>query len=90
MSTYPAWAIDEYGLLVIGVLAAVVAAFFYLRIAIAMLTAPDGEAPEPDARRRRVDAWSAIALASCATMTLLVGVVPGTFIHWARDATFML
>ena len=35
----------EYVLLVIGVLAAVVAAFVYLRVAITMLTAPDDGEP---------------------------------------------
>lgn len=81
---------EEYVLLVVGVLAAVVAAFIYLRIAITMLTAPDDGADEPKALYRPIDAWSAVALTACAVMTLLIGVLPDTFIHWARDATFML
>jgi NADH-quinone oxidoreductase subunit N len=81
---------EEYVLLVVGVVAAVVAAFIYLRIAITMLTAADDGADEPKALHRPIDAWSAVALTACAVMTLLIGVLPDTFIHWARDATFML
>jgi len=80
---------NQYGLLVIGVLAAVVAAFFYLRIAYTMLTpAPDGGGAT--SLLRRVDVWSGIVLVTCAVLVLVVGVVPGTFVHWAKDATFLL
>ena len=79
---------DQYGLLVIGVLAGVVSAFFYLRIAMSLLSAPeDGAAAEPG---RRVDGWSATVLLVTAAIVLIVGFAPGTFLHWARDATFLL
>jgi hypothetical protein len=39
---------------------------------------------------RRVDGWSAVVLGVTGIVVLLVGLVPGTFVHWARDATFML
>jgi NADH-quinone oxidoreductase subunit N len=81
---------DEYALLVVGVLATVVAAFFYLRIAITMLSEREDGADEPKALHRRADAWITVAIAACGVMVLLTGVVPGTFIDWARDATFML
>jgi NADH-quinone oxidoreductase subunit N len=81
---------NEYGLLIIGVLASVVAAFFYLRIALTMLTARDESAAAPGELRRRVDVWSAVVLVACVTLVIVVGVVPGTFVHWARDATFLL
>jgi NADH-quinone oxidoreductase subunit N len=81
---------NEYGLLIIGVLASVVAAFFYLRIALTMLTARDDAAAAPGGLRRRVDVWSAVVLVACVTLVIVVGVVPGTFVHWARDATFLL
>jgi hypothetical protein len=29
-------------------------------------------------------------LAACVILVVVVGVVPGTFVHWARDATFLL
>jgi NADH-quinone oxidoreductase subunit N len=84
----------EYGLLVIGVLASVVAAFFYLRISVAVLTPADPEKEDDEAYSegilRRVDAWSAVVLAVTGAVVLVVGLLPGSFIHWARDATFML
>jgi NADH-quinone oxidoreductase subunit N len=80
----------EYGLLVIGVLASVVAAFFYLRISVAVLTpADDAAAASDDALLRRVDGWSAVVLVVTAAIVLLVGLVPGTFVHWAKDATLL-
>jgi NADH-quinone oxidoreductase subunit N len=81
---------NEYALLIIGVLASVVAAFFYLRIALTMLSARDEDAPAPGGFRRRVDIWSAVVLVACVILVVVVGVVPGTFVHWARDATFLL
>ena len=80
---------SQYGLLVIGVLAAVVAAFFYLRIAFTVLT-PGPEPVSPDGGLRRVDLWSGTVLLACAALVLVVGVLPGAFVHWARDATFLL
>jgi len=80
---------NQYGLLVIGVLASVVAAFFYLRIAYTMLT-PGPDAPPAPNLLRRVDVWSGMVLLACAALVLVVGVVPGAFVHWARDATFLL
>ncbi len=80
---------NQYGLLVIGVLASVVAAFFYLRIAFTLLT-PDADAADVAGTQRRVDVWSAAVLLACAALVLVVGVVPGVFVHWARDATFLL
>jgi NADH:ubiquinone oxidoreductase subunit 2 (subunit N) len=72
------------------VLASVVAVFFYLRIALTMLTARDDSGTAPGGLHRRVDVWSAVVLVACVTLIIVVGVVPGTFVHWARDATFLL
>ncbi len=80
----------EYGLLVLGVLASITAAFFYLRISVVTLTPPDEGETEPAGMLRRVDGWSAVVLGVTGIIVLLVGLVPGTFVHWARDATFML
>jgi NADH-quinone oxidoreductase subunit N len=80
----------EYTLLIVGVLAAVVAAYFYLRIAVTALTPASDETTEPTGLLRRVDLWSGVVLAACVVLVLLVGVVPGVFVHWARDATFLL
>ena len=80
----------EYGLLVIGVLASVVAAFFYLRISVAVLTDPGDEKVKAEGILRRIDGWSAIVLLVTGVIVLVVGLVPGPFVHWARDATFLL
>jgi len=81
----------DYVLLVIGVLSAVISAFFYLRIAFTLVTAPDEETVSESMRvPRRLDGWSGTVLVATAAITLFVGLVPGSFIHWARDATFFL
>jgi len=85
---------QEYGLLLVGVLAAVVTAFFYLRIAMTLLSSAPGEGSGDDTSgpvaMRRVDACSAAVLVGAGVMVLLIGIAPDTFIHWARDATFLL
>jgi len=80
----------EYGLLVIAVLASVVAAFFYLRISVALYTRADGDAPEPTTSNRRVDALTAAVLGVAAAATLYAGMLPGAWLHFAKDATFLL
>jgi len=85
---------EEYGLLIVGVLAAVVTAFFYLRIAMTLLSSATGEGSGEETTEsvvmRRVDACSAVVLVGAGVMVLLVGIAPDTFIHWARDASFLL
>ena len=81
---------QEYGLLLVGVLAAVVTAFFYLRIAMTLLSKPEGEELTASVVMRRVDALSAVVLVGAGVMVLLIGIAPDTFIHWARDASFLL
>ena len=80
----------EYGLAIVGVLAAVVAAFFYLRIAVALFTRPASDAPEPTASSRRVDVWTAAVLGVAVAATVYAGILPGAWLHFARDATFGL
>jgi NADH-quinone oxidoreductase subunit N len=79
----------QYYLVIIGVLMAVVSAFFYLRIVVTMYTGGDEDA-EAAPRVPRVDAPAAVALGVTAAVTLVVGILPGTFLDVARDATFML
>jgi len=81
---------QEYGLLLVGVLAAVVTAFFYLRIAMTLLSKPEGDDASESVVMRRVDVCSAAVLVGAGVMVLLIGIAPDTFIHWARDATFLL
>ncbi len=79
-------------ILVIGVLSAVIASFFYLRIAFTLVTAPEDDAAVAETLEppRRIDGFSGIVLFSTALLVLVVGLVPGPFIHFARDATFFL
>jgi NADH-quinone oxidoreductase subunit N len=77
----------QYYLAIIGVLASVVAAFFYLRIVVTMYTGGDEGAPRSAAR---VDAPAAVVLAVTAAATLVIGILPGAFLDVARDATFVV
>jgi NADH-quinone oxidoreductase subunit N len=77
----------QYYLAIIGVLAAVVAAFFYLRIVVTMYSGGDEPAPRPVPR---VDLSAGVVLAVSAAITLVIGILPGTFLHLAKDATFLL
>ena len=80
----------DYILLVIGVVSAVIAFGFYLRIAYTLVTAPEDEGAleAAYAKPRRVDGWTGIVLIAAAALTLVIGLAPGTFIHFARDAVF--
>ncbi len=69
-------------------LAAVVAAFFYLRVVVTMYTG--GEAADAPRPSRRIDPPSAVVLAVTAAITLVIGILPGTFLHLAKDATFLV
>jgi NADH-quinone oxidoreductase subunit N len=87
---------EEYALVAIGAVATVVAAFAYLRVALAVAR-PDVDEHDvpipPDPRislGHRVDVWTGVVLTATAAMTLLLGVLPSTFVDWARDAGSML
>lgn len=76
----------EYYLVIVGVLAAVIAAFMYLRIVVTMFsTEGDPETAKPV--RARVDVSVGVVLAITAGFTLAIGIAPGWFLHLAKDAT---
>lgn len=78
----------EYALVVIGVLSAVVATFFYLRLIVLMyMTSPADE--EEGGRAFDLDPSTGLALALAGAATVLMGVVPGAVIDFARDATLL-
>jgi len=77
----------SYALVIVGVLAAVVAAYVYLRVVVVVFAAGD-EAPAP-AGRVDLDAGTATVLAVTILITLVVGFLPGSFLHFARDATLL-
>jgi NADH-quinone oxidoreductase subunit N len=78
----------QYAMAIIGVLASVVAAFFYLRVVVAMyMSEPEGTArPE---RALPVDPATALVLVAAVGMVLYIGFLPGAFLHFARDATLI-
>ena len=82
----------QYYLAIVGVVAAVVAAFFYLRVVVTMYTGGEepAEAAEPGRRPLRVDAPAAAVLAVTAVITLVLGILPGAFLDIAKDATFLI
>jgi len=74
----------ETGLVVAGVLASVIAAFFYLRLIVVMwLQEPTGETPGLG-----LSAPGSIAVGIAAAATLVFGVYPESIMHIARTAAF--
>jgi len=79
----------DYALVVIGTVATVIAAFAYLRVALAVAaTSGEGEITER-VSRRRVDVGTWIVLAVCGGVTVVLGIVPAVFVHWAQDSTVL-
>ena len=79
----------QYALAVIAMVSAVVAAFLYLRIVVAMYFAGDDGA-ELAGPKVRVPAGAAIALGVAVIGTLWLGIVPGTVTRVANDAVAQL
>jgi NADH-quinone oxidoreductase subunit N len=96
-------AIDEkqYSIVIIGLLATVVATFFYLRVIVLMyMTAPEPAgaaadtsygttlvaAPPETAARVAVDPATGVAIGICVVATIVMGVVPQPVLDFARDA----
>jgi len=75
-----------YALAIIAMVAAVVAAFFYLRVIVVMYMTASEEAESP---RLRVPAGVTVALAATLGFTLVFGIVPGTVFDFARHATVL-
>jgi NADH:ubiquinone oxidoreductase subunit 2 (subunit N) len=73
----------------VGTVATVIAAFAYLRVALAIASpTSDGELAER-ASNRRVDVGTWIVLAVTAGVTIVLGIIPAVFVHWAQDATLL-
>jgi NADH-quinone oxidoreductase subunit N len=78
----------SYAIALIAMLAAVIAAFFYLRIVITMYSSADGDADAPPARLP-VPFGAGLVVAAAVAFTLLAGIVPQPFFDFARDATLL-
>ncbi len=84
----------EYGLTLVGVITTVIAAFFYLRVIVVMYMteAPEGQvetAETPGRRPFELDPATGLALGVAVAATVVMGVLPGVFIDFARDATLL-
>ena len=70
-------------------LAAVIGAFVYLRIVLAMFAPEEGEVAAAESPIR-VDGGTATALTIAAAAILFLGIVPGIVLDFARHATQLL
>jgi NADH-quinone oxidoreductase subunit N len=78
----------SYALAIIAMLAAVIAAFFYLRVIVVMYMGGDtGDAAADDPIRVPLAAGAALAIT--VAFTLVVGFLPSVVIEFARDATLL-
>ena len=78
-------AAKSYALAVIGMVSAVIAAFFYLRVIVFMYTPPEEDAaPSP---RLRLPFGAGLALGIAVLFTLAAGIVPQPVIQFARQAS---
>jgi NADH-quinone oxidoreductase subunit N len=80
---------DQWPLALVAMLAAVIAAFLYLRIVVSMYLqdVPEGS---PTIRRRRLGASAGLALGLAVTFTLVVGILPTELLDLANDAVPLL
>ena len=81
--------VGQYWLAIIGMLAAVIGAFVYLRIVLTMFAPADGETAPPGPTIR-VDRSTGLAITIAAALILFLGIVPGVMLDFARDATQLL
>jgi NADH-quinone oxidoreductase subunit N len=80
---------DQWPLALVAMLAAVVAAFLYLRIVVSMYLQDPVEGA-PGIGDRRLGLSAGLALAIAVGFTLVVGVLPGAVIDLAKDAVPLL
>jgi NADH-quinone oxidoreductase subunit N len=81
--------VGQYWLAVVGMVTAVIGAFVYLRIVLAMYAPPE-EAETPAGPRIVVDAGTGVALTIAAGAIVFLGVVPGIMLDFAHAATQLL
>ncbi len=79
----------SYAIALIGMLVAVITAFFYLRVVIFMYSAPEGGDTDEGVGRLPVPVSAGIALAATVGFTMIAGVLPGVFVDFARHATLI-
>ncbi len=87
-------AAHSYALLIVGVVTSVIAAFFYLKVILAMYASED-EQDVPDAvetgpSRLNIGLPAGVVLVVCVAATLWMGILPTVIVDFARDATLLL
>ena len=75
----------HWDLVLVGVLASVAAAFFYLRVIVLMYMQEPADEPVPE----RPTGLAGPVLAAAATVTLALGVFPGSIVDVIRDASVL-
>jgi NADH-quinone oxidoreductase subunit N len=78
----------SYALATIAMLSAVIAAFLYLRIVLAMYTSSPDDAPIARDPALRPSRAIAVALGIAVIVTVALGIIPGPALDLARHATF--
>jgi NADH-quinone oxidoreductase subunit N len=79
----------SYALAIIAMLAAVIAAFFYLRVVVVMYMTAGEQEELAAAPRVRIPAGAAAALGLAVAFTVVVGVLPSFILDFARHATLL-
>jgi NADH-quinone oxidoreductase subunit N len=84
----------EYGLTLVGVITTVIAAFFYLRVIVLMyMSGPADTDPAAadtvDTRPFDVDPATGFALGLAVVATVVMGVIPGSFLNFAESAKLL-
>lgn len=77
---------ESYALAIVGMLAAVIAAFLYLRIIVAMYMADETAAEVAAVRPLSISPGVGMALGMALAFTLVVGFFPSAVVDFARDA----
>ncbi|HEX2043300.1 MAG TPA: NADH-quinone oxidoreductase subunit N [Acidimicrobiales bacterium] len=78
----------SYALAIVAMLAAVIAAFFYLRVIVVMYMAEEDEGEEP-APRVEIPAGAGLALGLSLAFTVVVGFLPQFVFDFAENATLL-
>jgi NADH-quinone oxidoreductase subunit N len=79
----------QYALTVIGVLTAVIATFFYLRLIVYMYMTEPEAADAESLAALQMDPSTTTALALACAATLVLGILPGSVLDFARHATLL-
>jgi NADH-quinone oxidoreductase subunit N len=80
----------QYLLALIGMIAAAIAAYVYLRIVLTMYAPADDEEQPADSVRARVDVGTRVAITFAAAAVLFLGILPGGMLDFAKHATQLL